>query len=386
MEKGNVLVIGNSGVGKSTLINAVLGEKKAAVGTGPEGSTKDLYIYSGERLPFRVIDTIGFEPSFFKERHAINAVKKWSKDSAKAGHTDTQINVIWFCVDGSARKLFPKTLENLARATSFWKSVPVIVVITKSYSIPEREENIAMVYNALAKMKKRSVNVKKVIPVVARPFILNENAYAPPEGISELINTTCDLMPDGFRAAKEDVAVFVRRRNRVLAQGVTALATGAAVAIAAVPTPLPDAALLGPTEIAEINAIAKIYGIQNDEKFKKTLNSIVQVGTVSLAAKTLISALKAIPGIGIGASALNAIIAGGIVAGIGEASAFIFEQIYLGNKSIEDIDWIDKYLETELSTTVFKRIQEAIEKSNGKMGVKDIAKVIISVFLTRKKK
>lgn len=61
MEKGNVLVIGNSGAGKSTLINAVLGERRAPEGSF--GSTKDLYVYTGEHLPFRVIDTIGFDPS-----------------------------------------------------------------------------------------------------------------------------------------------------------------------------------------------------------------------------------------------------------------------------------------------------------------------------------
>lgn len=33
MERGNVLVIGNSGVGKSTLINSVLGDEKARQGT-----------------------------------------------------------------------------------------------------------------------------------------------------------------------------------------------------------------------------------------------------------------------------------------------------------------------------------------------------------------
>ena len=138
MEKGNVLMIGNTGAGKSTLINAVLGERRAPEGSF--GSTKDLYVYTGEHLPFRVIDSIGFDPSPFKGRHAVNAVKKWSKDSAKAGNADSQINVIWYCLDGTARKQLPKTLDSLSKATSFWSSVPVIV----------RASSDARTYTALA--------------------------------------------------------------------------------------------------------------------------------------------------------------------------------------------------------------------------------------------
>ncbi|MBQ5340761.1 MAG: 50S ribosome-binding GTPase, partial [Oscillospiraceae bacterium] len=60
MTKGNVLVIGNSGVGKSTLINAVLGEECAVTGYGITGTTQELSIYENGRIPFRIIDTVGF--------------------------------------------------------------------------------------------------------------------------------------------------------------------------------------------------------------------------------------------------------------------------------------------------------------------------------------
>ncbi len=88
MQTGNVLVIGNSGVGKSTLINAVLGIEKAKTGYGISGTTNELEIYESDSVPFRVIDTIGFEPTFFKEQKAINAVKNGLKGSAKEGQEE----------------------------------------------------------------------------------------------------------------------------------------------------------------------------------------------------------------------------------------------------------------------------------------------------------
>ena len=355
MGKGNVLVIGNSGVGKSTLINAVLGEDRAVTGCGITGTTKELSIYESQKIPFRIIDTVGFEPSLIKEFEAINAVKKWSKNSAKEGKEDTQINVIWFCVDGTAGKLFPKVIKDLSRATSMWHSVPVIVVITKSYSVVERERNIEMVNDAFVTQKRYSQNLRKVIPVVASTYVLNENAYAPPEGIDDLIDTTHSLLPEGIKAAETDIAKFKLSRKRALAHSIVGVATVGGVIVGAVPIPFSDAMILGPVEITEVNALAQIYDINKNEETKKFLNSIVEVGTVGIAAKTAISALKAIPGVNIGASVLNAIIAGSIVAALGEGSIYAFEQVYLGNKTTDDIDWVKKIIESKLTSQFIEK-------------------------------
>lgn len=378
MEKGNVLVIGNSGVGKSTLINAVLGEHKAKTGWGTSGTTNVLEIYEPtlKSVPFRVIDTIGFEPNFWKRNKAIHEVKKWSKECAKKGKEDNKINVIWFCIDGTRRKLFDEDIKSLAEATSMWESVPVIVVITKSYASVDREENREMVYQAFARQKKYANNLKAVIPVVAEIYVLNESAFAPPEGISELITKTNELMPEGIKAAEKDLAKFVLNRKRMLAQSVTTVATATAVTVAAVPIPFSDAIILSPTEISEVKAIAKIYGVGANEQKTQFLDTIVEVGTVGTAAKAIISALKTVPGINLAASVLNAIIAGVIVAGIGEGSAYIFEQVYLGKKEISDLDWIKKVLDAKLSAKVIEKAQPILSKLTDVSNRKEIMQAV----------
>ena len=380
MERGNVLVIGNSGVGKSTLINSVLGDNCAVTGFGTSGTTSRLEIYESNEIPFRIIDTIGFEPSWIKEMKAIHAVRKWSKASSKTGQEDTQINVIWFCVDGTSRKLFPKAIKDLSHATSMWPSVPVIVVITKSYAVPERSENIEMVHNAFAQQKRYSKNLKAVIPVVAQTYLLNDTAYAPPEGITELIDATNALLPEGLQAAQTDIANFKLNRKRMLAHGIVGTATAGAVVVGAVPISFPDALILSPIEVGELNALAYIYGIKNDGAAKKFLNTIIDVGTVGAAAKAAISALKAIPGINLGISVLNAIIAGSIVAALGEGSIYAFEQVYLGKKSVEDIDWVRKVIESKLSGKFIEKVTDILQQIADNTDLQTIAKEIAKAF------
>lgn len=382
-QRGNVLVIGNSGVGKSTLINAVLGEEKAKTGWGTSGTTSKLEIYENDSIPFRIIDSIGFEPSLIKEHQAVNAVKKWSKQSAKEGHEDNNINVIWFCVDGTTSKLFPKTIKDLSAATAMWKTVPVIVVITKSYSEPEREQNIEMVHNAFANQK-RAKNIKKVIPVVAATYTLNDTACAPPTGISELITMTNSLIPEGIRASERDIFSFNLIRRRVFAQSVVGASATAAVIVGAVPIPFADALILSPIEIGLVNGIAKIYGIDKGEDSKLFIDTIIEVGTVSAVAKAAISGLKAIPGVNLAAALLNAIIAGSIVTAIGEGSIYVFEKIYLGEKSVADIDWVKKVMESELSSQFVEKVTTIINKVSKSGNIKDVGAVIMQTFFGNK--
>ena len=378
MKKANVLFLGNSGVGKSTLINAIMNDDAAETGIGITGTTKELKTYENEEVPFRIIDTIGFEPTkFLQKNKAINEVQKWSKDVALSNNDDTSIDLICLCVDGTSSKLFAKTIDDFLKAIQIWKNVPIIVIITKSYSFPDREANKQMVNDAFAG---KNCNLKGIFTVVAQPYVISDEIVVPPEGITELISAINELLPEGIQASKKDINTYNLNRKRVIAHGATVTFTGIGVAIGAIPIPFPDAALLIPTETAEINLLAKIYGIRQDEKSKMFFNSIVEVGTVSTVARGVITALKAIPAINIAASVLNAVIAGVFVAAIGEGTIYAFEQIYLGNKSIEDIDWVKQIMEGKLQNGMVDKVTKILESLPENASKNDVVKAIGRLF------
>ncbi len=387
MQKGNVLVIGASGVGKSTLINAVMGSEVArAAQGGGNGITQKLTLYENEDCPFRVIDTIGFTPSLLQNVKAINEVQTWARRSTKEGDTNTKINVIWLCIEGTSGRLFPETIKRFLRATTLYKTVPIVTVITKSYSVPDREGNIEMVRQAFHEKPKDAQRLQRIIPVVAAPFSLNEEAFAPPEGITELIEVTNQLMPEGMAEADKAIRKYQLRRKRALAHSLVVSATASASIIGAVEIPIvSDALILTPLETGMINALASIYGISKDEKSTTFFNSIIEVGTVTTVARTVIAALKAIPALTLTASALNAVIAGVIVATLGEGSVYLFEQVYLGNKSIDDIDWAKKVMDEKFATGIMKKVEQITGMITENTSAKDIGKIISAIFAADKK-
>ena len=360
-EKGNVLVLGNSGVGKSTLINSVFGEEVAKTGWGTTGTTPTITVYESKKVNFRLIDTMGFEPTIRRKYKAVREVQKWCKARAKDDLPDNDINAIWFCVDGTARKLFVDTIDMLLKATSMWKKTPIIVVITKSYSNTDRQANIMMVKEAFSKSK-RSECVKAIIPVVAQTYEINDSTYVAPEGIPELIDKTNEVLPEGIREAEKIIQDFKLSRKRALAHSVVGTATAAGVTVGAVPNiPIADGVILTAVESTLIKSIASIYGVKSDDKSKEMFDTLIAAGTAGAAAKAIISAFKLIPGINVAASVLNAVVAGSIVAALGEGCLYIFEQISLGKKSVSDIEWIKKVIEEKISPELIKKLENALK-------------------------
>lgn len=382
MEKANVLVMGNSGTGKSTLINSVFKFDRAKTGDGP-AVTREMAIYENESVPFRAIDTRGLEYGMIEQMKTRNAIKKWSKTSVKTQDKSRYIHLIWYCLDATSKRVFRKNLETLKNVSKLWKDIPIVVVLTKSYSQTERADNEAMVRAALDQYTKNSLNVKGIVSVVARPYRINDEVIVPPMGLEELIEMTNQVMPEALRLNETAVSAFEMRIKRGNANALTAAATLSASLIGAIPIPIADSALLVPLQSGLVVGVAKIYGVKKDDSgIKDIAEIVVQSGMVSVGAKTLLSGLKAIPGINIAADLLNAVVAGVFTAVVGEISVTVMEKISGGEMSAEDLDWVKKFSDSEFSKLIAGYLGGLGKDLNGK-DAREIGKVIVRMFERR---
>ena len=142
-DKINVLILGTSGCGKSTLINSILEANEAPTGVG-EAITKEIAIYQNDVIPFRMIDSVGYEYGIFKQNRIKKDIAKFCKEGVKSSNVEKLIHMIWFCIDGTNKRIDQEVLGYIKSVTNDWKGVPIIVVLTKSYSSVEIDENTDM--------------------------------------------------------------------------------------------------------------------------------------------------------------------------------------------------------------------------------------------------
>ena len=215
-----------------------------------------------------------------------------------------------------------------------------------------------------------------IVPVLAQPP-KGENIL--PRGIEELVAITEKNLDAAVRDSELAVKKYDLKSKRLKAQALTLGAATSGVAVGAIPISFPDAAILTPIEATLISAIARVYKLDEKDDFtKKLISRIVESGTVGIVAKMALNQLKLIPGLAnLAADVLNAIVAGAIIAGIGEAATIIMEKAYLGEINKEDFEWINRVVEEQMGTIV-KKITKFTSEHMGSINITDIIKAILS--------
>ena len=190
----NIQIIGNSGVGKSTLINTLLREEVAKTTIGAVG-TLETKEYTSNKFPFlKFIDTRGTE---LDSANNIYKVKENTLNyiEAKLSEKDPNktIHCLFYCITGNRFEGIVKEVLLDLRQKYKKGNLPIIIVYTqnndpslfqqmKSYinevlkenantEISDKEEDINIV-DVLAKKKENIINGERIRPT--KPFGLDK--------------------------------------------------------------------------------------------------------------------------------------------------------------------------------------------------------------------
>lgn len=330
----NIIVAGKTGVGKSTLINAVFKEKLADTGVGKPVTTHMRKI-SKKGIPLSIYDTRGFELG----KEVQNEVKKEVMDTISKGLATQDINkaihCIWYCINTASNRIEPEEIEWLRELSmeNQITQIPIIVVLTQSFSKKKAQEMRQLLLN-------ENLDIIQVIPVLAEDYEIEDLGVAKAYGLDALIKVMGEALPEELIDTLQHVQIASLEEKKRRAQAVVATAAVAAAGEGATPIPFSDCALLVPTQVSMIASITVIFGFDvNKSIITALLSSSIGAGGATILGKTVVTnILKFIPGAGtVIGGAISAGTAGVITAALGEAYIGIMELVFNGEMNLADI-------------------------------------------------
>ena len=134
----NILFMGRTGAGKSTLINILLGEKKSLEGgNGVSTTSKNIIVYKKSGVPIRLYDVKGVEDVATLENYA----KILTIFNGKKNKSNDSINAIFYCIEYKIGTIIEKMEKKLfEKLINF--DIQIIFIITKTpYDARKKHKN-----------------------------------------------------------------------------------------------------------------------------------------------------------------------------------------------------------------------------------------------------
>lgn len=335
LKKLNIIVVGKSGVGKSTLINSLFRDKIAETGLGRPITTEIRKIEKKD-YPMAIYDTPGFELSEGQQAKVKEEIIELIHKGLATGDINNAIHCIWYCINVGGNRTFDQTeinwLKELIEKNKVTK-VPIIVVLTQACPKTKGKQMQTLV-------EKENLDIIKVIPVLAQDMDFDGEYVAKAYGLDQLVDIMSEALPEELQDTLQNVQKASLKSKKKRSRAVVAAASAVAFGEGFIPIPFSDVAVLIPTQITMIASITTNFGMSISKSvIMSFISSTIGTAGTTILGKSMVSNLfKLIPGVGTGVGGMiSGSTASLLTTALGEAYIKFMEMIYKGELKKEDL-------------------------------------------------
>lgn len=335
LKKLNIIVVGKSGVGKSTLINSLFRDKIAETGLGRPITTEIRKIEKKD-YPMAIYDTPGFELSEGQQAKVKEEIIELIHKGLATGDINNAIHCIWYCINVGGNRTFDQTeinwLKELIEKNKVTK-VPIIVVLTQACPKTKGKQMQTLV-------EKENLDIIKVIPVLAQDMDFDGEYVAKAYGLDQLVDIMSEALPEELQDTLQNVQKASLKSKKKRSRAVVAAASAVAFGEGFIPIPFSDAVVLIPTQITMIASVTTNFGMSISKSvIMSFISSTIGTAGTTILGKSMVSNLfKLIPGVGTGVGGMiSGSTASLLTTALGEAYIKFMEMIYKGELKKEDL-------------------------------------------------